>query len=73
MGFCGREGLCFGGSAVLFGFSCGLGFVVAMAWFVVLVLGVCSILERHVCKGLVGVRVDDIGGSDSEWECKVRV
>ena len=32
--------LCFGGLAVSFGFSCGLGFVVAMAWCVVLVLGV---------------------------------
>ena len=32
--------LCFGGLAVTFGFSSGLGFVVAMAWCVVLVLGV---------------------------------
>ena len=40
LGFCGRGGLCFGGLAVLFGFSCGLGFVVAMAWCLVLVLGV---------------------------------
>ena len=30
----------FGGLAVSFGFSCGLGFVVAMAWCLVLVLGV---------------------------------
>ena len=32
--------LCFGGLAVSFGLSCGLGFVVAMAWCLVLVLGV---------------------------------
>ena len=50
LGFCGRGGLCFGGSAVLFGFSCGLGFVVAMAWCLVLVFWVW-------CFGGGGVRV----------------
>ena len=40
LGCCGRGGLCFGGLAVLFGFSCGLGFVVAMAWCLVLVFWV---------------------------------
>ena len=30
LGFCGRGVLCVGGLAVLFGFSCGLGFVVRM-------------------------------------------
>lgn len=51
--------LCFGGLAVSFGFSCGLGFVVAMAWCVVLVLGVVFWWWRRavfdVC--VLGVRV----------------
>ena len=45
--------MCFGGLAVSFGLSCGLGFVVAMAWCLVLVFWVW-------CFGGGGVRVFNV-------------